>query len=255
MARSELIARRFVRTLLPNFRAIRNADGGYEVERRDRAVRLDAGEAGRLIDIGVLAVEGEVLRATAGARAWLDSKRSAAEPVVARHADLTATPDGRLKDLGESPLARLALAVNGRDPFLAPHHLEAGERIRRLAERAQMIQRTTMSYDPARAAPAKGARSGGGDIAESALDARRRIGDLLDTLPRDCAGVVLDVCGLLKGLQTIEAERGWPRRSAKLVLRIGLEQLAARLGLDPEARGRKRGKMQGWLDVRPTRFE
>ncbi|WP_244466911.1 DUF6456 domain-containing protein [Devosia geojensis] len=255
MARSELIARRFVRTLLPNFRAVRKADGSYEVERADRSVRLDAGEAGRLVDIGVLVVEGEVLRATGGARAWLDSKRPATEPVLARHADMTAMPDGRLKDLGESPLARLALAVNGQDPFLAPHHVEAGERIRRLAGRAQMIQRTTMSYDPARAASTKGARGGGGDIAESALDARRRIGDLLDALPRDCAGVVLDVCGLLKGLQTVEAERGWPRRSAKLVLRIGLDQLAARLGLDPEARGRERGRVQGWLDARPTRFE
>src|SRR5690606_12307432 len=115
-------------------------------------------------------------------------------------------------------------------------------RVRRLAERAQMIQRTTMSYDPARSAPDRGTRGSGGEVAESAMDARRRLGDLLDALPRDCAGVVLDVCGLLKGLQTVETERGWPRRSAKLVLRIGLDQLAVRLGLSPQAQGRERGK-------------
>ena len=61
-------------------------------------------------------------------------------------------------------------------------------------------------------------------------------------LPADCAGVVIDVCGWLKGLQEVERERGWPRRSAKLVLRIGLEQLAQHFGLGPYAVGKTRGR-------------
>ena len=64
-----------------------------------------------------------------------------------------------------------------------------------------------------------------------AADARRGLSSIISALPRDCADVVLDVCGLEKGLQVIETERGWPRRSAKLVLRIGLDQLARHLGL------------------------
>ena len=61
--------------------------------------------------------------------------------------------------------------------------------------------------------------------------------------------MVFDVCGLGKGLQLIETERRWPRRSAKLVLRIGLEQLAAQFGLSPQATGTGTGTRH-WLEER-----
>ena len=47
----------------------------------------------------------------------------------------------------------------------------------------------------------------------------------------------MDVCCYDKGLQAIETERGWPRRSAKLVLRIGLDHLATHFGLAASAKG------------------
>lgn len=43
-------------------------------------------------------------------------------------------------------------------------------------------------------------------------------------------------------------ERGWPRRSAKLVLRIGLEQLAQHFGLGPHAVGKTRVPQRSWMD-------
>jgi hypothetical protein len=156
-------------------------------------------------------------------------------------------------NLSESPLARLATGAGGEAPYLLPHHVEAGERVRRLTERAQLQPRLTMSYSPAHSA--NGASSGPADISDLAADARKSLDDVARVLPPDCAGVVLDVCGLLKGLQTVEAERGWPRRSAKLVLRIGLEQLARHFGLDPSAVGRS-GRDRVWLGegARPERF-
>ena len=95
-----------------------------------------------------------------------------------------------------------------------------------------------------------------GDISDLAADARRDLARIHAVLPRDCAGVVLDVCGLLKGLQEVERDRGWPRRSAKLVLRIGLEQLAQHYGLGPVARGADSSRKRSWMEegARPMQF-
>jgi hypothetical protein len=100
-----------------------------------------------------------------------------------------------------------------------------------------------MSYSPDRVAGTPGA---GAELSDLAIDARRRLATVLDQLPADCAGVVLDVCGYLKGLQLVESERGWPRRSAKLVLRIGLDQAAGLLGLGAEARGPDTARARHW---------
>jgi hypothetical protein len=133
--------------------------------------------------------------------------------------------------------------------------VEAGERVRKLAERAQLQPRVTMSYSAAHTAGGKAAARPA-EISDLAADSRRQLDDIARLLPRDCAGVVLDVCGLLKGLQTVESERGWPRRSAKLVLRIGLEQLAQHYGLAAVAVGRESRRARVWLGpgARPDRF-
>jgi hypothetical protein len=152
--------------------------------------------------------------------------------------------EGRHINFAESPLSRL---VVGDRAFLAPHHIEAAERVRALVDRAQLQPRTTMNYS---GVPAGGKRQGShaADIPDMAIDARRVLEEIHRELPAECAGVVLDVCGWLKGLQEVERDRGWPRRSAKLVLRIGLEQLAQHFGLGPYAIGRNRVSQRSWLD-------
>lgn len=75
------------------------------------------------------------------------------------------------------------------------------------------------------------------------------LNDLYTVLPADCAAVVIDVCCYDKGLQAIEAERGWPRRSAKLVLRIGLDRLAEHFGLSAATTGPQAAATRGWMDV------
>ena len=144
-------------------------------------------------------------------------------------------------------LARLAA---GADPFLGPHHLEAARRFETLARRAALGQRVTMSYDPARVG-GRGAVGGGApDLPGTAMGARRSLRRIAEAMPRDCWGVLLDVLVLGKGFGEIETERQWPRRAAKLVLRIGLDQLAAQYGLDPAARGGEGHRVSGWLDER-----
>ena len=135
-------------------------------------------------------------------------------------------------------------------PFLQPHQVAAGERLAGLVERARLQPRLTMSYDAARVGGRDGARNGVGEMSDSAAGARQQLNRLAAGLPADCWGVLFDVCGLGKGLQLIETERGWPRRSAKLVLRIGLEQLAGQFGLAPHQAGSQGGGTQGWLAER-----
>ena len=63
------------------------------------------------------------------------------------------------------------------------------------------------------------------------------------------AGVLLDVCCFLKGLEDIEHERRWPPRSAKILLQLGLDRLARHYGFEGEARGRARAPIRTWLDA------
>ncbi|PWB81875.1 MAG: ATPase [Methylocystaceae bacterium] len=139
---------------------------------------------------------------------------------------------------GESPLAWLARRKDrdGR-PFLAPAHVEAGERFRRDITQAQILQRVTADWEAAIASARRSGRAGG-HVTDVAIDARRRLGAAFEAVGPDLAGLLTDVCGYLKGLELVESERGWPQRSAKVVLRIALERLALHYGLASEARGR-----------------
>ncbi|MBF0680912.1 MAG: hypothetical protein IR164_18450 [Devosia sp.] len=149
---------------------------------------------------------------------------------------------------------RLLGAVGSEPPFLGPQHGQAASRLMHCFERARLTQRVTMSYDPARIGGQRGS-AGPAEITDSATDARKRLAALADAMPRDCWGVLFDVCGHDLGLQEIEAARNWPRRSAKLVLRVALEQLAAHYGLEAAGRGGGTGPQRGWLEQRPKMFE
>lgn len=244
---------RFVRALLPHGEAI-GRDGNFIGRGIDgHTTRLPAKAVARLIGEGILAGDASACHAGPEARLWLKRQALRGETLAAQHRLEVRRPDGTVVNLEESPLARLAVGQRGEaEPFLAPHQVEAGERLRRLAERAQMQARVTMSYDPTRTASMPGGRPQ--EPAQAAIDARRELSRLIEALPRDCAGVLLDVCAFSKGLQLIETERGWPRRSAKLVLRIGLEQAAHHWGLSGTAVGPARGRGRAWMGAggRPT---
>ncbi|MCC2097796.1 MAG: ATPase [Hyphomicrobiales bacterium] len=155
-------------------------------------------------------------------------------------------------DAAESPLVWLA-SRRGPDgkALIAPEQLEAGERLRRDLEIAQMMPRITANWSGA-------ARSQGSDsgqhISDMMIAARQRVDAALDAVGSDCAGVLVDVCGFLKGLGTIEFERAWPRRSAKVVLGIALSALARHYGLQRKAVGpESQGRLHHWGtdDFRP----
>ncbi|PSC04552.1 ATPase [Alsobacter soli] len=156
-------------------------------------------------------------------------------------------------DEAESPLAwlRRRAGKDGR-PFLGDAQFQAGERFRVDLTLGMVLPSVTASWSPA----PRGGRRGGGveHVTDMALAARQRCDAAARALGAELAGLLVDVCGFLKGLEQVERERGWPARSAKVVLRIALDRLAAHYGLAREAVGPDRSPMRMWgaPDYRPT---
>jgi hypothetical protein len=177
----------------------------------------------------------------------------AIDPFRARHLALArcdiATADGPVTvtvDEGESPLAWLARR-KGRDgtALIDAVQLEAGERLRADFTFAQLMPRTTMNWNAA-AASGRFSGSGAAAMTDAVVAARQRVRHALDAVGPEFAGVLLDVCCFLKGLEQVERERRWPSRSAKVVLQLGLDCLARHYGYRREIRGAARAPMRVW---------
>lgn len=240
----------FIRTLIRSGTARLCAEGLFKTTYSGRTASLPRQLGENLVHQGVLSHENGVMTCRPETKNWLRRKLAAGtEDFAAQHRQIKIDAKGRTINLNESPLTRLALSTGKGASYLKPYHVEAGERIRTLVQRAQLRARVTMSYSPAQSAQSGSAAHSPHDISDMAVDARRELDRLHTLLPTDCAGVIFDVCGLEKGLQCIEAERGWPRRSAKLVLRIGLEHLAQHFGLTSVAVGAKTQKQNTWVSA------
>ena len=147
------------------------------------------------------------------------------------------------------PKARLAWLARrrGRDgrALIEPHQLQAGERLRAEFTRAQMMPRTTSNWASPISTGRRGERAGAST--ETMIAARQRVRHALDGAGPEFAGLLLDVCCFLKGLEDIERERAWPARSAKVVLQLALDRLARHYGYAQTARGRRHAAMRTWL--------
>jgi hypothetical protein len=179
----------------------------------------------------------------------------AINPFRAQHLSLTrrtiATADGAADvvfDEAESPLAWLARRKgrNGQ-PLIQAVQFQAGERLRTDFTRAQLTPSVASSWDPARAGGRRG--QGGGTFTDAVVAAREQVRRALDAVGPEFAGLLLDVCCFLKGLEDIERERRWPARTGKIVLQLALDRLARHYGLAEEARGCAHTPIRTWLDA------
>jgi hypothetical protein len=181
------------------------------------------------------------------------AERAGVEPCRARHLDLAenevATPDGAVAvtiNAAESPLAWLARRA-GRDGrrLIEPAQFLAGERLRAEFTRAQLMPRITANWDAAVAdrhrAPSEI------NATDTVIGARQCVRHALDAAGPEFAGLLVDVCCFLKPLSQVETERGWPLRSAKVVLLLGLDRLARHYGLTRVAHGPLHPELRTWL--------
>ena len=228
--------------------------------RSDRlgVISVEAAALELLADTGCVETVGDgMIRLTETGRAAYVRLREAERPFLLQHAELgTVTvetvdgPQAAAANLSESPLLKLALRKdrNGR-PFLDSEMLRAGERLRSDYTRGLLLPRLGVNW-ASLGGGGSGGQGGVVDLTDTALAARKRVDRAIEAVGPELAGLLLDVCCFLKGLETVEIERGWPVRSAKVVLKAALSVLARHYAPAPR---RSAGRILHWgaADYRP----
>jgi hypothetical protein len=232
----------------PEMLILRGGGGGVSLGRG----RFTAGSGEALTRTGLAEREGgraQRLVVSDAGRARLRRKAWPGDAAcLAQHLDLVVDVRGEapvLRDASESPLAWMARR-RGRDgaPLIDAAAFEAGERLRRDLTLAAMLPRTGSDWTRPKV-------DGGGprdpaSASDRRIAAKDRVDHALAAVGSDLSGLLIDLCGFLKGLERIESERSWPARSAKVVARIALGRLAEHYGLGGEATGPERSRTRLW---------
>jgi hypothetical protein len=176
---------------------------------------------------------------------WLRRQNAEGQPFAEQHqilaTKLVKDDAGVIRkvtvDEGESPLGWLR-----HRGAIDPVQFEAGERLRRDFTLAQMTPRMGVDL----AAPlVDGTRvPHTAEFSERVLAAKQRFSRAMGAAGPVLSDLLYDVCCHLIGLESAESARSWPRRTAKVVLQIGLDRLATHYGLRVTAR---RAALRSWI--------
>jgi hypothetical protein len=129
-----------------------------------------------------------------------------------------------LDNEAESPLAWLRSRGT-----IDEAQLEGGERLRRDYTIARMEPRMCVDLS----APVV-LGNGPGSAAlmpDAVLAAKQRFAKAMSAVGPGLSDMLFDVCCALRGLEALERDNKWPRRSGKVVLCLALDRLAAHYGL------------------------
>ncbi len=177
-------------------------------QRRRSTATLEADVAAAWVRAGVLEPAG-------GSRRWrLSGQADARRP---------APVAGRNSASLEDPLARLSrLTANGAR-WVSADEIASAERLRAAARRSEASAPLVADW---RGAPKSQApRQPGLAGAERAVMARGQARAALQAVGPELAPILEAACVREHGLEAIEAAWGWPRRSAKVVLKLALARL------------------------------
>src|SRR6478672_7933122 len=217
-------ARRVLRKLAdPKARLMQGRDGRWAVVQRGDAgsgrVKATPDMVASFRKRGWLETGADdTLVLSAAARAWLTGELTGANPYGAQHQLL------RLRPMRDKSGEETTIVVNeGESPLGWLHaratidnvQLEAGERLRRDYTLAQLEPRlctdlsapVVLGSGPTQAA----------FLSNTALAAKQRFSKALSAVGPGLSDVLFDVCCALKGLEVAERQKGWPRRSGKVV--------------------------------------
>jgi hypothetical protein len=225
------------------------------------AVAADA--LGRMAARELVARQGREVALTETGIAFLRRNLNGKPDYQAQHRDLAQVAvkvGGELApatvNMAESPLAVVARRKdrNGR-PFLESEEFRAGERLRSDYTRGQLMPRLGANWQAAVSSGShRGERGGVAELTEAALAARQRVENAIRAVGPELSGVLVDICCYLKGFETVERERGWPVRSAKIVLKSALAALARHYEPDAGRQASRRPVALHWgtADYRPN---
>lgn len=237
------------------------ADGKGVLLERDagRRMRAPKESIAGLLTHRLALLRGGMLELTPEGRAKAQRIENDGDPFAGQHRDIAAetmTVHGERQQVlvnhNESPLAALARRRDKAGaPFLSAGQYRAGERLRSDYSRGMIMPRLGANWE---ADVSSGRRDGGrgiADLTDAALGARRRVEAAIEAVGPELSGVLIDVCCFLKGLELVESERGWPARSAKIVLRAALSVLSRHY--EPPSPGRPVRLLHwGVADYRPV---
>lgn len=238
--------RALARLAAPGSRLAREREGaGYGVfpggdRRRRPVVRLAADDVRVLQASGLIeAAESDAYALSAAGRARLIRDAAGAYGYLAQHAPLEtrvvldADGDERaVRGVVRSVVLRKLSALRDANgaPWLNGAEINAAEMLRSDWDAAQTGLTRGSDWS---APPIGGGGRGASNAQERAMavrcDARRRMADAWETLAPPLRRVVERVCLHEDGLEALERSEGWPARSGKIALKMGLAQLARTL--------------------------
>lgn len=142
-----------------------------------------------------------------------------------------------------------------RIAILLGHQAEAAQRLEADFLAAQMVPRTTSNWDRLGSGVVDaGSRHPSGlgvEVSHRTASAQDRVRRALTDAGPEFAGLLLDLCCFDEGIEIVERKRGWPQRTAKVVLGLALDRLARHYGIVGQGPAHGPSRHWGTEDFRP----
>ena len=110
--------------------------------------------------------------------------------------------------------------------YLTMAEFNAGERLRTDFTLGCLMQRVSANWSAAVSGGRRGAHDSTANLTETALSARMRLQKAMSAVGPELRAFWQMFAAILKGIETVELERQWPARSAKVMLKAALGALA-----------------------------